>query len=194
VGKEASTTQLQRLLDLLQAVDDSAREALLQHSLERFRVLAKRMLRRHKDLRAREETDDVLQEALVRLYRALSKVRPLTVKAYCGLAARQIRWVLLDLVRKMASARVVSYTGAGEEPAAADSEPGDLLEWGQFHEKVDALPEEDREIFDLLLYQGLPQAEAGALLGISVRSIKRRWQEARLRLRESLRGEYPGNP
>ncbi len=71
-------------------------------------------------------------------------------------------------------------------------DPGRLAEWTGFHAQVEALPEEEREVFDLLFYQGLPQAEAAAVLGVSERTIKRRWQAARLALHEALGGRLPG--
>src|SRR5262249_56458704 len=71
-------------------------------------------------------------------------------------------------------------------PAAADlsQEPSRLAAWGEFHEQIAALPDEEREAFDLLWYQGLSQAEAAELLGVSERTVKRRWQAARLKLHE----------
>jgi DNA-directed RNA polymerase specialized sigma24 family protein len=45
---------------------------------------------------------------------------------------------------------------------------------------------------DLLFYQGLQQAEAAAVLGVSERTVKRRWQSARLALHEALGGRLPG--
>ena len=71
-------------------------------------------------------------------------------------------------------------------------DPGRLAEWTGFHAQVEALPEEEREVFDLLFYQGVPQAEAAAVLGVSERTIKRRWQAARLALHEALGGRLPG--
>jgi RNA polymerase sigma-70 factor (ECF subfamily) len=53
------------------------------------------------------------------------------------------------------------------------------------------MPDEEREIFDLLWYQGLSQAEAATLLKVSERTIKRRWQSARLKLHHALRGGLP---
>ena len=58
-------------------------------------------------------------------------------------------------------------------------------------EQVAALPEEEREVFDLLWYQGLPQAEAADLLHVNVRTIKRRWLSARMKLQDALQGEMP---
>ncbi len=190
----ASSTQLQRLLDRLHAGDDAARDALVQHGVERFRVLARRMFRRQSDLRRIDETDDVLQKALVRLHRALATVKPPDVRAFVGLAARQIRWVLHDLARQAAAARsITSIDGLPpeDEPGATAGEPSDVAEWSEFHKRIEALPDEEREMFDLLLYEGMSQLEAAALLQTSVRTVKRRWQSARLRLRDALRGEFP---
>jgi RNA polymerase sigma-70 factor (ECF subfamily) len=195
----ASSTQLQRLLDRLHAGDDAARDVLVQHSVERFRILARRMFHRHSDLRKIDETDDVLQKALVRLHVALVTVRPPDVRAFVGLAARQIRWVLQDLAAQAARSRGLTYATdllAGrspeqDEPASPMGEPSDVLEWGELHKHIEALPDEEREMFDLLLYEGMSQPEAAALLQTSLRTVKRRWQSARLRLRDALRGEFP---
>jgi DNA-directed RNA polymerase specialized sigma24 family protein len=42
---------------------------------------------------------------------------------------------------------------------------------------VARLPDKLRAVFDLLWYQGLTQAEAAALLGVAVRTVKSRWLE-----------------
>ena len=42
------------------------------------------------------------------------------------------------------------------------------------------------------LREGLSQAEVAALLDVSERTIKRRWQSARLRLAEALGDTMPG--
>jgi RNA polymerase sigma factor (sigma-70 family) len=78
------------------------------------------------------------------------------------------------------------------EKSDLTNEPGQLALWGEFHEKVEALPEEERQVVDLLWYQGLTQAEAGVVLKVSERTVKRRWQEARLHLYDALHGELPG--
>ncbi|HKB36491.1 MAG TPA: sigma factor-like helix-turn-helix DNA-binding protein, partial [Gemmataceae bacterium] len=35
------------------------------------------------------------------------------------------------------------------------------------------MPEEQREVFDLVYYQGLSHAEAAALLGVSTKTVQR---------------------
>lgn len=196
---QASTTHLQQLLDHLQAGDPGARDTLIEHSIERFRQLARRMFRRGDRLRQLDETDDVLQKALWRLHGALETVKPPDVRSYCGLAARQIRWVLADLARQAAGEKLVYGLGAKDsekhfspdEPEDPAGEPADLLGWAEFHAKIDALPEEEREVFDMLLYQGISQPEASELLGIPLRTLKRRWRDAKMTLHQALRGEWP---
>jgi len=41
-------------------------------------------------------------------------------------------------------------------------------------------------VVNLLWYEGLTQEEAGQVLGISLRTVKRRWHAARTRLYEVL--------
>src|SRR5262249_51812291 len=88
-----------------------------------------------------------------------------------------------------------STTRPGAGPAAppdSSDDPARLAAWGEFHEQIGALPDEEREVFDLIWYQGLSQAEAAELLHVSERTIKRRWQAARLKLHDALEGEVPG--
>jgi DNA-directed RNA polymerase specialized sigma24 family protein len=56
----------------------------------------------------------------------------------------------------------------------------------------EVLPAVEREVFDLLFYQGLVQAEAAAVLGVAEITIKRRWRAARMRLVQALGGRLPG--
>jgi DNA-directed RNA polymerase specialized sigma24 family protein len=65
------------------------------------------------------------------------------------------------------------------------------VEWSDFHARIEALPDEEREMFDILLYEGMSQPEAAIVLQTSLRTVKRRWQRARLMLQQALRGEWP---
>ena len=63
-----------------------------------------------------------------------------------------------------------------------------MRRWTEFHEAVARLPDDLRSVFDLLWYQEMSQAEAAALLGVSVPSVKLRWMKARLRVQQALDG------
>jgi RNA polymerase sigma-70 factor (ECF subfamily) len=200
-----TTAQLQHHLERLQRGDAAAREALLQCACDRLRRLTKKMLKDFPSVRRWEETADVQQDAAVRLWRALETSRPTSVRHFFRLAALQIRRELLDLARRHtgpegtgahhASVPAGEAESGREAPGydKADSAagPDQLALWSEFHAQVEQLPEEEKEVFDLLWYQGLPQAEAAAVLGISERTLKRRWQAARLRLHEAMHGEAP---
>ena len=57
-------------------------------------------------------------------------------------------------------------------------DPLKLAVWGEFHEAVQKLPDGEREVFELLWYQGLTQEEAAELLACDRSTVKRRWRSA----------------
>src|SRR5438132_6973255 len=92
--------QLAAWIDRLQAGDDTARAALLGHACDQLRTLTRKMLRHFARLKRWEETDDILQNALLRLWNALHGVTPRSAREFYALASLQIRRVLIDLVRQ----------------------------------------------------------------------------------------------
>jgi RNA polymerase sigma-70 factor (ECF subfamily) len=189
MSPSTQTEYLQGLLDRHRAGDPAARDALLERGLDRLRVHARKMFPKSDRLRAFDATDDILSKALLRLHRALGETQPSTVAGFVGLASQHIRWVLKDLAREHThDAARVTYPGEVPDRPAPGGEPSDASGWADFHEAIDRLPEADRVLFDLVHYQGLEQAEAAALLGLPLRTLKRHWQQAKLRLGELLGG------
>jgi RNA polymerase sigma-70 factor (ECF subfamily) len=170
---------------------------------KRLELLTHRMLRDYPRVRRWAETGDVLQNALIRLCRALAQVQPATPRDFYALATTQIRRELIDLARHFAG-RENAAAHHESDPAGADEvgsgrdtpdqthDPAALADWAEFHSQVSTLPDEDREVFGLLFYQGLAQEEAAELLGVSLRTIQRRWQAALLHLHRARNGEPPG--
>jgi RNA polymerase sigma factor (sigma-70 family) len=200
-----STTEIQLRLDRLRAGDESARDELLAVACGRLRRLAQRMLRAYPAVRRWEETDDVLQNAALRLCRALQDVRPESVRSFLNLAALQIRRELVDLARHYEgpeglgrhhlSRAPTEASGAGSDPLDAPTDthdPARLASWTDFHDTVETLPEAERELFHLLWYQGLSQREAAAVLGVTERVARRRWRSAQLKLHQLLGDRRPG--
>jgi RNA polymerase sigma-70 factor (ECF subfamily) len=199
------TTAIQGWIDRLREGDESARACLLAGAGDRLARLARKMLRAYPGVARWEQADDVLQNALIRLDRALKAVAPPTAKDFFRLAAAHIRRELIDLSRRyngpegpganhatQAHMAVSDPSEAGRgEPSDSTYDPGRLAAWSEFHRQIDALADEDREIFDLLWYQGLTQPEAAAVLGVSERTVSRRWVAARLRLSGALGGQLP---
>jgi DNA-directed RNA polymerase specialized sigma24 family protein len=95
----AHTTQLHDWLERMRAGDLAARDELLRGLGARLERLARKMLRRFPGVQRWVETEDVLQNALLRLLRALEQVQPGSMREFFGLAAEQMRRELLDLAR-----------------------------------------------------------------------------------------------
>lgn len=195
--------QMRSGLTRMRAGDAGALNDLIALTAERLRVLARRMLRDYPRVRRWADTDDVLQNALIRLCRALEAVPPATPRDFFALAATQLRRELLDLVRRFngpegsAANHESRAAEPGEEPAELEksdltNEPGALADWSEFHEQVATLPDEQREVFGLIFYQGLSQDDAADVLGVAVRTVQRRWQGALLSLHRLRKGERPG--
>src|SRR5262249_60745478 len=85
------TTLLHGWLERIRAGDLTARDELLRRIGGRLEHLARKMLKRFPNGRLWAETDDVLQNALMRLRRTLEKVEPPAVSPICRLAARAVR-------------------------------------------------------------------------------------------------------
>jgi RNA polymerase sigma factor (sigma-70 family) len=202
---EASTTQLQGLIERLSAGAPSARDELIAHAGDRLRRLAHKMLQDFPRVKRWEDTDDVLQNAALRLMQALEAVQPPSVADFFRLAALQIRRELIDLARHYygpqgAGAKYATPADEGIDvstpPPHADKpattwEPERLAFWQEFHEHVEALPVKERETFSLVWYHGLSQPEAAAVLNVSTPTIKNWWLSARLLLQDALKGQPP---
>jgi RNA polymerase sigma-70 factor (ECF subfamily) len=205
---DGHTAVLQRWLEQMRQNDEAvfheARSQAISHTAGRLEELTRRMLRHFPRLRRWEQTGDVLQNAVLRLHRSLAAIRPESARQFYGLAATQIRRELLDLSRhhfgpQGAAAHhhtdgADNVEGTDDRIAATEAptgEPATLAGWTEFHEKVQSLPDSDREIFDLLWYEGLSQEEAATLLSVTVRTIKNRWRNAKLTLRQFLDNESP---
>jgi RNA polymerase sigma factor (sigma-70 family) len=203
-GASDQSADLQRCLDRLRAGDGSARRGLLDRACGRLDRLARKMLGADPRVRRWEDTDDVSQNASVRLYRALEAGRPETVRDFFRLATVQIRRELIDLARHFFGPQGADPHHATDKPPDGDAdhpairepadtthEPRRLAAWTELHERVARLDAGEREVFDLLWYHGLPQAEAAARLTVPERTLPRRWRAARLKLHDLLPGERP---
>ena len=58
--------------------------------------------------------------------------------------------------------------------------------WDRFHDLVEALPDDERAVVDCLFVNKLTQEETAQVLAVSLRTVKRRWQSARIRLQAAI--------
>jgi RNA polymerase sigma factor (sigma-70 family) len=198
----SNTRQVQQLLERMDRGDHDAREQLLEMTCGRLNGLVRKMLRNFPTVQRWEQTDDVFQNATLRLLRALDGSIPSDARHFFRLAAMQIRRELIDLSRRYQGPLGLANHHVSQRPTADGSDSSDqfnlaegcettndpqaLFRWSEFHQQVEQLPEEQREVFDLLWYHELSQTEAADALGVSTRTIKRHWQAARLSLHDRL--------
>jgi RNA polymerase sigma-70 factor (ECF subfamily) len=74
-------------------------------------------------------------------------------------------------------------------PAQAGSDSGLTPDARRILEAIDRLPEGEREAFDLVRIQGLTQAEAAGVLGVSAATVNR-WLNRSLHLLTEALGEF----
>jgi RNA polymerase sigma-70 factor (ECF subfamily) len=191
--EEPTTAVIQRYLDALpgdQAAEPIIRE-LLERAAGRLRLLCAALLYKsyprltHPPVNL--ETDELLGGVVAGLLRALRATRPENVRQFFALANQHMRWQLNDLARRLdnqPAAAALAESGLAAPPGSSDSvlTPDGRRMLGA----IEGLPEEEREVFDLVRIQGLTHAEAAAVVGASQKTVQRRLNRARLLLAEQL--------
>lgn len=194
------TIHLQDCFRRMHAGDADAEEELLRAAADRLERLARRMLRDFPNVRRCADTGDVFQEAVMRLLRSLRQLDspPASVREFLGLAAAHIRRELLDLARRCGAAKrrgevpmEATLSDAGPDPAASPEDRDELEDWRRFHEEVEKLPVEEREVIGLRFYHGWTEVDIAALFGVTERTVRRRWAAGCARLSEALGGRLP---
>ena len=109
-----------------------------------------------------------------RLLKALREARPATVRQFFALAGQHTRWELNDLARRLDRQPRAGEVVDDLVPAPASSASGLSPDGRRMIEAIDALPADEREAFDLVRIQGMTQAEAAAVLGVSTMTVNRR--------------------
>ena len=163
---------------------DELSEKLLNH----IRGLARRMLFSYPNVRRWDETDDIANEAALRLWQSLGQVEVNSETHFLRLVALQIRRVLIDLARSYGGKYGLSSnhdTGYADAEFPDRAQPN-LSRWTAFHEAVEQLPDDARQVFDLLWYSGLSRAEVCDVLQVSRSTLMKRWRKARLELTKAM--------
>ena len=196
-----STVAVQNCLDRLGMNEEAATRDLLNVAMNRLRMISRKILADIPGIKRWDSTDDLLQNGLLRLWKAVEKHHPSTPVDFFRLAAHIIRHEMIDLARSRFGPH--GWGANHHSPAVRSGERGcSLLEqvvpnpdshdpeklqaWTEFHTYVENLPDAERLLFDLLWYQGLSMAETSVLLEIPLRTLSRHWALARVRLSETL--------
>jgi RNA polymerase sigma factor (sigma-70 family) len=198
---EHTTAAVQRYLDDLGG--DSPAEpivrALLDRAVRRLHLLCATLLHRSYPRLAQPplnlQPDELLGAVAERLLKALREARPRTVRQLFALANQHMRWELNDLARRLDDQPAAAELCEGLVPAPASSASGLSPDGLRMLRAIDELPEDEREVFDLVRIHGMTQTETAQLLGVSAVTVKRRLNRGLRLLTERLVDLRPGeNP
>src|ERR1700722_16067799 len=156
--EEPTTVIVQRYLDALPgdtaAADPMVRE-LLERAAGRLRLLCGRLLHKSYPRLTRPpanlETDELLGAVVVGLLTALRKTRPPTVRRFFALANQHMRWQLNDLAQRLdeqPAAAALPESGVAGPPSSTAT--GLTPDGRRMLGAVEGLPEDEREVFDLV--------------------------------------------
>jgi RNA polymerase sigma factor (sigma-70 family) len=175
---------IEECLSRLKAGDQTAWNDLMSLAFDRLidqcgRIIQQELSRPNPLITA----NSVLAEVYGRLRKAMESenVRPQTAREFYGLAARNIRWQIQDMIRKPSHGQ--SEEGVLENLAGSRGMTTELLDrekWRRFWTAVDTLTPADREVFDLIWIHGMSQYEAADALGISRNQVDTVWRRIKL--------------
>jgi RNA polymerase sigma-70 factor (ECF subfamily) len=193
MNEEPTSVAVQRYLDAL-AGDQPAEpivRALLDRSVRRLQLLCANLLyRKYRRLTLPPlnlQPDEMLDAVVERLLKAMRSVRPQTVRQFFALVNQHMRWELNDVARRLDEQPIVVEVREEMVPAPPASSGSVLTPNGRrILKAIDELPKDEREVFDLVHVQGLMQAEAAEVLGISIRTVQRRLNRSLVLLAKEL--------
>jgi RNA polymerase sigma-70 factor (ECF subfamily) len=178
--EDSTTLVVQHYLDELD--DDATAElvvrALLARAARRLHQLCAGLLHRGYPRLTRPplrlDADEMLGAVVERLLKAMREARPGTVRQFFALATRHVRWELNEMVRRLDERPAAAELRDRQVPAPASSGSGLTPDARRMLDAIHHLPEGEREAFDLVRIQGLTQAEAAQVLGVSIMTVNRR--------------------
>jgi RNA polymerase sigma-70 factor (ECF subfamily) len=200
VDEERTTVVVQRYLDELAGGSpaEPVIRALLHRAVHRLSQLCTALLHRSYPRLTRPplnlQPDEMLSAVVERLLKALREARPASVRQFFSLASQHMRWELNDMARRLDEQPAAVELSEGMAAAAASSDSGLSPDAGRMLRAIDRLPEEEREAFDLVRIQGMSQAEAARVLGVSAMTVNRRLKQSLQLLAATLAELRPDRP
>jgi len=187
--------RLQRMrhwLTLAQTGDRTALDWLLLISCEVIRERAEYLFaKKFRYLQQRgHDIDSVVSDVWLKLKRNFQQKLPTSLEHLSAILALSVHHMLLDkssvMRRKDQRQKELGsegYSGLGQaNEAREECDPQALAEFAEFQEhlwsKVESLPEDQRRVFELHYFLGIPQSRIAEDLALHPRQVSRLWMKA----------------
>jgi RNA polymerase sigma factor (TIGR02999 family) len=184
-------TQGGHVVDLLAAIrrgEPGAADALFSLLYPDLRQMAHARLRRSGHLTLLDTTG-LVHEAYMRLFNA-GTLEAGDRAQFMGYAARVMRSVVVDFVRRRAADRRggdVVHVGLEESAVAgADPREREVVRIDEALEELAAIDERLVRVVEMRYFAGMTEEQVAEALGLSRRSVTRDWEKARLFLAAAL--------
>ena len=207
--KESAANRVTRLLARAKDGNTIARDELVESVYVRLNRLCQGLKRKFPGVVLYEQTGDVMGQVWPKLLRELSSKEFKDSAHFFSFSARLIRNHLIDTLRKYygkngRGAREVAVASERDQTSSNDlrsvilegrdtNTPDRDAMRAEVHSIIARLPDRHQEMFNLRFYHGLKELECADALNVDVRTIRRRWREARLALAREL-GEDSRRP
>ncbi|WP_242083653.1 RNA polymerase sigma factor [Aestuariivivens sediminis] len=132
----------------------------------------------------RQQAEDIVQDAFIKLWRNCSKVDFEKAKSYVFTVARNL------FFNEAAHKKIVLKYQSNPNSSINNQTPEFILEEQQFMEKLNeaiaGLPEKQREVFLLSRIDKKKYSEISEIVGISIKAVEKRMSLALIALRDKL--------
>jgi RNA polymerase sigma factor (TIGR02999 family) len=184
----AVTSEISQWLARWRAGDPDARDRVFSLIYDELRRRARRELRRHP---ATLSPTTLVHETFLKLVER-TRVAWADRKHFFAVASMAMRQILVDHARR----RLAQKRGHGRHPdildeatVRLDEKAADLVALDDALERLRSLDERLGRVVDLRFFGGLSFEEAGEVLELSPRTVKREWRKARAFLLHALGGD-----
>jgi RNA polymerase sigma-70 factor (ECF subfamily) len=186
------STTLRYWLGKHNAGDPAAMAELLRFSQDRILTYIRNQFRAYRRLAPYVDSEDVLADVQLKVTQSFRGEPFNDLMHFLRLTARMARNQMVDLTRRYFGPLGVgtheihlnedtskpALAGPNEAPAADDPPDARALRV-ELDDVISGLPQEHRDVFDLVYYNQLPRADAAEALGVSLSTLDRRWIAAR---------------
>lgn len=181
----------EQLVRLRQGAPD-ARNELIAVAARRMREIATRMLQQFVGNVPRgAEPDDVVNQTVIRLCKALENVQPNDAKHFIAIAGWHMRRELLEWVR---SGERFEELGSRDVVERSTLNKDRVKEWQIFLTEVEELPSDEQKVFQAKFFMGTTLEEIAREEKTPLITVRRRWSRAQRLLAEKIGSGKGGGP